>query len=220
VLRVDDRGVGQSTGDRKPMTTLDEAADVRLEFDWLMRQAEIDPRKIALVGHSEGGLIAPIVASQDPRVAAIVTLAGPGFRGSDIYEYQTRIDVERNPLVPVWDRERRIRAALAEPLDTPRDKWFVASDPIPYARGVRVPALLIHGGNDLHVPPASAERLAEAMRSGGNRDTTVVIFPNMSHTLLPDADGTAAGWATLPEYRLPRSLLVTVQDWLIARLRT
>ena len=81
-----------------------------------------------------------------------------------------------------------------------------------------MPALLIHGGNDLHVPPASAERLAEAMRSGGNRDTTVVIFPNMSHTLLPDADGTAAGWATLPEYRLPRSLLVTVRDWLVHRL--
>ena len=218
VLRVDDRGVGQSTGDRKPMTSLDEAADVRLEFDWLARQPEIDPHAIALIGHSEGGLIAPIVASQDPRVAAIVTLAGPGFRGSEIYEYQTRIDVERNPLVPVWDRERRIRETLAEPLDTPRDKWFVASDPIPYARGVRVPALLIHGGNDLHVPPASAERLAEAMRSGGNRDTTVVIFPNMSHTLLPDADGTAAGWAALPEYRLPPNLLVTVRDWLVTRL--
>ena len=216
VLRVDDRGVGQSTGDRAPMTTLDEAADVRLELDWLTHRADIDPRRIALVGHSEGGLIAAIVASQDSRVAAIVTLAGPGFRGSDIYEYQTRIDVERNPLVPVWDRERRIRATLAEPLETPRDRWFVASDPIPYARRVRVPALLIHGGNDLHVPPASAERLAQAMRSGGNHDTTVVIFPNMSHTLLPDADGTAEGWAFLPEFLVPRNLRETVRDWLLA----
>ncbi|HTD36750.1 MAG TPA: alpha/beta fold hydrolase, partial [Candidatus Limnocylindrales bacterium] len=198
VLRVDDRGVGASTGDRKSSTTLDEANDVQTEIGWLAQRPEIDPKRIAVVGHSEGGLISMIVASRDPRVAAAVMLAAPGFTGQQIFEYQTRIDVERDPNVPVWDREHRIHAILTEPDDSPRDQWFLRSDPIPYARGVRVPALLVQGGNDLHVPPASAVNLARAMEAGGNHDVTVSIIPGVSHTLLYDADGTARGWATLP----------------------
>ncbi|HEX3465804.1 MAG TPA: alpha/beta fold hydrolase [Candidatus Elarobacter sp.] len=219
VLRVDDRGVGASTGDRKTATTLDEADDVQTEIGWLARRPEIDPKRIAVVGHSEGGLISLIVASRDPRVAAAVMLAAPGFPGTQIFEYQTRIDVERDPNVPVWDREHRIHAILTEPDDSARDRWFLRSDPIPYARGVRVPALLVQGGNDLHVPPASAANLARAMEAGGNRDVTVSIVPGVSHTLLYDADGTARGWATLPAWRLPRDLLDTVRDWLVVRLR-
>jgi len=220
VLRVDDRGVGQSTGDRAPMTTLDEANDVNTEFDWLAKRSEIDPARIGLVGHSEGGLITQIVAAGNPRVFAIVSLAGPGFKGDQIYEYQTRIDVERNVDVPVWDREHRIHAILTEPLTTPRDKWFVASDPIPYARRVRAPALLVQGGNDLHVPPSSALHLAEAMRAGGNRDVTIALVPGVSHTLLYDADGTAESWATLPAWRIPRSILDTVRDWLLVKFHS
>jgi uncharacterized protein len=219
VLRVDDRGVGASTGDRKTSTTLDEAGDVRTEIGWLTHHSEIDPKRIAVVGHSEGGLIAMMVASRDRRVAAAVMLAAPGFSGMQIFEYQTRIDVERDPNVPVWDREHRIHATLTEPDDSPRDQWFLRSDPIPYARGVRVPALLVQGGNDLHVPPASAVNLARAMEAGGNRDVTVHLVPGVSHTLLYDADGTARGWATLPAWRVPRDLLDTVRDWLVVRLR-
>jgi uncharacterized protein len=65
VLRVDDRGVGKSTGDHAPSTTFDEAADVRTEVAWLRAHPRIDPRRVALVGYSEGGLIAPMVAAGD-----------------------------------------------------------------------------------------------------------------------------------------------------------
>lgn len=218
VLRVDDRGVGASTGDRKSATTLDEADDVQTEIGWLANRPEVDPKRIAVAGHSEGGLISLIVASRDKRVAAAVMLAAPGFTGQQIFEYQTRIDVERDPNVPVWDREHRIHAILTEPDDSPRDVWFLHSDPIPYARGVRVPALFVQGGNDLHVPPASATNLAETMERAGNRDVTVHIIPGVSHTLLYDADGTARGWATLPAWRIPRDLLDTVRDWLVVKL--
>ena len=99
VLRVDDRGIGKSTGDHTPSTTLDEADDVQTEVAWLRTQPGIDPKRIALVGYSEGGLIAPIVASRDPKIAAIVTLAGPGVSGSELAHYQIEQAVLHDPSI-------------------------------------------------------------------------------------------------------------------------
>lgn len=84
VLRVDDRGVGESTGDMSQATTLDFVVDVRAGMAFLSEQAEIDPERIGLIGHSEGGLIAPIVAAESSDVAFIVLLAGTGVPGDEI----------------------------------------------------------------------------------------------------------------------------------------
>ena len=87
VLRVDDRGVGGSTG--SPTSTSDElAGDVLCGVDYLKSRKEIDPRRIGLIGHSEGGLIAPIVASRSRDVAFIVLLAGTGVTGEEIIYHQ------------------------------------------------------------------------------------------------------------------------------------
>jgi len=84
VLRLDKRGVGQSTGDAATATTSDYAADAAAAFAWLRRQPEIDAARVGLIGHSEGGLIAPMVASQRPSVAFVVLLAGQAERGEDL----------------------------------------------------------------------------------------------------------------------------------------
>lgn len=84
VLRVDDRGIGGSTGTFSESTTLDFATDVLSGIDFLKTRPEIDPLRIGLIGHSEGGLIAPIVASQSKDVAFIVMLAGTGVNGEEI----------------------------------------------------------------------------------------------------------------------------------------
>ncbi len=89
VLRVDDRGVGGSTSPKKGAETTDDfATDVLAGVDFLKKQPDIDPKRIALVGHSEGGLIAPMVAAQSSDVAAIVLLAGPGVSGLEILREQ------------------------------------------------------------------------------------------------------------------------------------
>lgn len=91
VLRCDDRGVGKSTGKFAGSTTLDFVTDVCASIDFLKTKKEIDTTRIGLAGHSEGGLIAPIVASEREDVAFIILLAGPGLTGQRILLMQSAI---------------------------------------------------------------------------------------------------------------------------------
>lgn len=84
VLRYDDRGFGQSTGNFKSGTSLDFATDVESAVTYLKSRKEINQSKIGLVGHSDGGMIAPIVATKSHDVAFIVLLAGPGIQGGKL----------------------------------------------------------------------------------------------------------------------------------------
>ena len=94
VLRVDDRGVGGSEGNVSEVTSQDFAGDVLAGIDFLKKRNEIDLSKIGLIGHSEGGLIAPIVATKTDDVAFLVLLAGPGIPGEDILYRQNKLMME------------------------------------------------------------------------------------------------------------------------------
>jgi pimeloyl-ACP methyl ester carboxylesterase len=88
VLRYDDRGVGQSSGPVAEATTADFASDAEAGFDWLRQRPEIDARKVGLIGHSEGGLIAAMIAARRSEVAYVILLAGPGMSGAEILRHQ------------------------------------------------------------------------------------------------------------------------------------
>src|SRR5262252_6974298 len=96
VLRVDDRGVGGSTGSAPNSTTENFAADVMAGIEFLKTRKEIDPKQIGLIGHSEGGLIAPMVASQNGDVAFIVLMAGAGLTGEEILYLQGAMIMKAN----------------------------------------------------------------------------------------------------------------------------
>ncbi|AKB51527.1 hypothetical protein MSBRW_2274 [Methanosarcina barkeri str. Wiesmoor] len=89
VLRVDDRGVGGSTGNVSQATTEDFAGDVLTGVEYLKNRKEIDSSRIGLIGHSEGGIIAPMVAVKSPDVAFIVLMAGQGITGEEISYLQS-----------------------------------------------------------------------------------------------------------------------------------
>lgn len=91
VLRVDDRGKGKTTGNFAASTTIDFADDVLAGVNYLKSRKDIDPKRIGLIGHSEGGVIAPLVASQSKDVAFIVLLAGTGLPGDEIIYMQGRL---------------------------------------------------------------------------------------------------------------------------------
>jgi pimeloyl-ACP methyl ester carboxylesterase len=84
VLRVDDRGVGKSTGDFSQATSEDFASDVLAGIEYLKARKEINLKQIGLIGHSEGGIIAPMMAVKSPDVAFIVLMAGTGLTGEEI----------------------------------------------------------------------------------------------------------------------------------------
>jgi dienelactone hydrolase len=81
VLRLDDRGLGASTGDFHLATSADFADDIRAGVAYLRARPDIDPARIGLVGHSEGGMIGPMIAATDPKIRALVTMAGPRDQG-------------------------------------------------------------------------------------------------------------------------------------------
>lgn len=91
VLRFDDRGVAESEGNFQSATTEDFAKDVLAAVEYLKSRIEIDMKKIGLIGHSEGGLIAPMAAVQNDDIAFIVLMAGPGISGEEILLLQSRL---------------------------------------------------------------------------------------------------------------------------------
>ena len=91
VLRCDKRGIGQSKGDYKTATTADFASDVRAAINYLKSRKEVNVQKIGLIGHSEGGIIAPLVAANNRDVAFIILLAGTGISGDSLLLLQSEM---------------------------------------------------------------------------------------------------------------------------------
>lgn len=89
VLRYDDRGVGESRGQMKGSDIADFTRDAAAALAYLKGRADVDTRKIGVVGHSEGGAIGLILAAENPAVAFLVSMAGPGVNGAEIIMSQT-----------------------------------------------------------------------------------------------------------------------------------
>jgi pimeloyl-ACP methyl ester carboxylesterase len=149
VLRYDKRGTGASTGDYAKATTADFADDVDAALAYLKTRKEIDPRHVGLIGHSEGGLIAPMVAARNPQVAFIVMMAGPGVNGLDILMEQGRLI---SKAYGVDDAKLQKASALREQLfDIARDE----KDPTVAAAKAR--QALAAQGKDLGVPEGAID---------------------------------------------------------------
>jgi uncharacterized protein len=94
VLRYDDRGVGGSTGDFGQATSREFANDANSVVQYLRQHPRINPQQIGIIGHSEGGIVAPMVAAENPAVAWIVLMAGTGVNGEQILYSQGKLIIE------------------------------------------------------------------------------------------------------------------------------
>lgn len=99
VLRFDDRGVSKSEGDFATATSADFATDVAGAVAYLKTRKEIDAKKIGLAGHSEGGIIAPMVAADEKDIAFIVLLAGTGIRGDQLLLLQQKLIAQASGVI-------------------------------------------------------------------------------------------------------------------------
>ncbi|HET7584578.1 MAG TPA: alpha/beta fold hydrolase [Gemmatimonadaceae bacterium] len=219
VLRLDDRGIGGSGGDPTTETSADYANDVQGAVAWLRARPDIDPARIALLGHSEGGYVAPMVASTDSTIAAIVLLAGPSRTGRRVIAYQLERQIERaNADSATRDSLRRALPARMDSMGTnPWMRYFYAHDPAATARTVHVPVLILQGGHDVQVTPDQAPELAAAFRAGGNTHVTMHVFPTLNHLFLEDPQGETE-YAALPSKTVPPVVLGMIADWLVATL--
>ena len=221
VLRLDDRGTGESEGNIATATSRDFAEDVRAALAYLRSRPEIDGGRLGLVGHSEGGLIAPLVASTDPALKGIVLLAGPAHPGRKILEFQNRYAIDHAPSIPVTARDSLFRIALHTIDSLGKEPWmgfFLDYDPLPTARRVRVPVLILQGATDQQITAEQAPILEQAFRAGGNRDVTMRVFPETNHLFLADPNGNPAGYSALRVNTLRPEVLQLVVDWVVARL--
>ncbi|MGE5322206.1 MAG: alpha/beta hydrolase family protein [Actinomycetota bacterium] len=123
VLRADDRGIGKSTSDFASATTVDFATDAEAGIAYLKTRPEINQKKIGLIGHSEGGVIAPMVAARNHDVAFIVMMAGTGVPGDEVLAEQARL-IEIANGAPAEraqkdaDREREVLHLVKQTSDT------------------------------------------------------------------------------------------------------
>ncbi|MBP8959615.1 MAG: alpha/beta hydrolase [Bacteroidales bacterium] len=109
VLRYDDRGVGKSQGINAEATTADLATDADAAFQFMKTHKEINPSAIGLIGHSEGALIAAIVAASNNDVSFIISMAGPGVKGEEIL-FRQQSDISR--LSGVKEEDIKTSAAI------------------------------------------------------------------------------------------------------------
>ena len=225
VLRLDDRGAGGSdmgpSGADGP-TSADFADDIRAGLAYLRTRGDIDGNRLGLVGHSEGGMIAPMVAATDPKLRAIVLMAGPGQTGRTILTYQNEYAVDSMLKLTGARRDSAMRD-VATKLDSaakamPWIRFFLDYDPIATAKRVKQPVLILQGATDRQVTPDQAPALAAAFRAGGNRDVTMKIFPSTDHLFLADVAGNPSGYASLPSKNVRPEVLGAIADWLATKL--
>lgn len=242
VLRVDDRGVGGSSGNSSDSTSLDFATDVLAGIDFLKKRAEIDSSRIGLIGHSEGGLIAPIVAAQSKDVAFIVMMAGTGVPGEEIlYEQAAAVQRAMGASQDTIDQNRDVQrkifavmktetdpqvihtkvAAIAGPGEANKvtSKWFrafLSLDPRPYLAKVTCPALVLNGSLDTQViAKQNLPEIEKALQTAENKKYKIVELPQLNHLFQTARTGALSEYSQIDETIAPVALH-TISAWILA----
>jgi pimeloyl-ACP methyl ester carboxylesterase len=233
VARYDKRGVGQSGGRPESATLADFAEDLRAVVRYMSDRKDVDRRRIAVVGHSEGGALALITAARENRVAALALVGTPGVTGAEVNLYQVEHALDRANVPPdqkasTLDLQKRIQAAvltgkgwenippdLRKQADIPWFQSFLAFDPARPLRDVEQPVLIVQGLLDMQVPPDNADRLEALARGRRNgRSTDVVRVPNVNHLLVPATTGEPDEYRTLTDRNVSPEVISALVAWL------
>jgi dipeptidyl aminopeptidase/acylaminoacyl peptidase len=224
VLRMDDRGTGASGGTFKGSTSADFAEDIRAGLAYLRTRPEINAKRLAVLGHSEGALITPMVAVKEPDVKAIVLLAGVAeparsalaFQIKNLYDHDTSLTPEKRAELTAAIPQRIQGMMDADPWM----KFFVEYDPAATMRRVKTPVLILTGQNDQQAVPAQVALQEKAFKEGGNKDVTAKVIPGVNHLFVEDADGFPGNYAKLPPPVVMRDDVVKmITEWLTKRLK-
>jgi len=225
VLRMDDRGTGASKGTFKGATSADFGEDIRAGLAYLRTRPDIDSTHLGLLGHSEGALIAPIVALKEPSLRALVLLAGVARPAREVLNFQIKNNINHNAKFSQMQKDSAI-AAIPQTVERMMagDPWmayFLVHDPAATARQIKTPAVLIlTGANDQQADAKQIPDWMAAFVAAGNTDVTGEILPGLNHLFVVDADGFPGNYAKLPPpVRVDPPVVGLVADWLVRRLK-
>ena len=243
VLRYDDRGVGKSTGVFAKATTQDFADDAEGALNYLKTRAEIAAAKIGMAGHSEGGIVAPIVAARRADVGFIALLAGTAVSGADVILEQGQA-MARTAGVP----DEQLKAARAKQMEysaifreskddaelerrlteffgeagksqlpmslSPWFRYFMLYDPAPALEKVKCPVIALNGEKDLQVlPNQNLPVLEAALKKGGNKDVTIVRLPGLNHLFQTAKTGQPLEYGQIEETMSP-TMMEPLAKWI------
>jgi dienelactone hydrolase len=139
--------------------------------------------------------------------------------------YQHAYRIATDPAIAAESRAAALERAMREQdanVAASAESWrrsIQDRDPLPTARRLRVPVLILHGDTDRAVDPADAAMLEQAIRDAGNRKVERILFPGVNHHFQRDAVGAREGYDRLPEQALAPEVLSALCSWLQATLR-
>ncbi len=232
VVRFDKRGVGQSGGRAESATLSDHANDARVVFKWLADRKDVDEKRIALIGHSEGAAVALVTADREGKVAAVASIAGPGTTGAELILEQQAHQLELAK-TPAEEREQKValQKAIHEAVltgegweriprqfraaDTPWFQSLLQYDPARVLKGVKQPLLFLQGDLDQQVPAPHAERLGTLARElRKSRSIEVVMVEGVNHLLVPATTGEVTEYGTLADRNVSKDVIAALRTWL------
>lgn len=231
-LRYDRRGSGQSGGRSESATIETHAGDARTLVRYLDRRDDVDPDRITVLGHGDGGWIAMIAARRERRIDNLVLVATPGTTGAELVLEQQRSaldqiatsDTQRAESIQLQQRIldavlrdapwTGVPDAMRAQADTPWFRSFLEFDATDTLRRTRQPLLIVSGSRDARVGPHHADRLATIAQTR-RREATMEMrsLDGLDHRLVevspdPDADGALSGGA------VSRSFTNALASWL------
>jgi pimeloyl-ACP methyl ester carboxylesterase len=239
VVRYDKRGIGQSGGRAEAASLADYADDARAVVKLLSDRKDVDPKRIAMVGHSEGGLVALMAAAKDKKIAAVTLIATPGMSGADIVLAQQKRLLDASKMTAEEkqakvEQQKKIQEAVMtgkgleqlppdvrRSVDNPEFQGILLSDPAKLVAAVRQPLLIVQGMLDMQVEAQNAdllERLAKQRKNAGGVE--VVKVPGINHLLVPATTGEFSEYADLKDKHVSSAVTDAIVTWLNKTLST
>ena len=238
VIRYDKRGVGQSGGRLESAALADFAEDLRAVVKYTADRKDVNPKRIAVAGHSEGGAVALLAAAKDKRIAAVVLMAAPGVRGSDLILEQQQHLLERSVMS---DADRQAKVELQKKIndavisgngwegvppevrrqvDNPWFQSLLVFDPAKTLSDVRQPVLIVQGELDTQVAPANADRLLTLARGRKNSPPSdIVKLPGLNHLLVGAETGEVDEYPSLKGRHVAGEVSSAIASWLQKTLK-
>ena len=182
VLLPDKRGSVKSAGDWRSSSMEDLAGDTAAALQFLDKEYADRISTVGVIGLSQGGWIAPIVASGDNATEFVVNMVGSTLPAHDVLVYEETFNLRQAGFLPgVADVIARLSTYILRKV-TQKEFWTAVGnfDPLPYWKNVEVPALALFGGDDTNVPSYQS---AEALRTLNHPNIKVMIFEGSGHAL-------------------------------------